>query len=555
LQCSTVRIRNATRKFRKLPVALLLVAAAQITAVTRGDSTITVTSLTDALSLNGQTTLRGAIQTADAASGTDTIQFAPSLFTSGSATLSMAGTEFPITNSVIIQGPAQNSLTINAQQLSRIFDISNSSAHVSISGMTLTNGLANANSGPGGSGGAIYNTGSLTVQNVTLSSNKSASNYLNTDTVTYGGGGIYNLHGNVSIQNSSFTNNPTTAYGGGLLTSGGTVSISGGTFSGNTDRDIGGSIAANDGASLTITNTTADNPINTRYFNTSPRASTLIMTTSKVGQLSAYGTTTITNCTTGALNAYETVTVSNSTVGVVGTSSYVKNGILSVNNSTLAQLNQQYGNATVTNSTFKPAAAGTFALSVGAGLGTTFLENDTISGYQSTGNGTVYFPVGGNATVRNSTIAGNQAGRGGGIFVASGNLSMDSTIVADNTATVISNDFSGYATGQNNLVGDPTGAFLLSSNNLTGVDPEVGPLADNGGPTFTMALLSGSPALDAGSNIDNLPYDQRGYSRDSGAGPDIGAYELQVPEPSAVSLLIVALPFVIRRRHRIASAI
>jgi hypothetical protein len=96
----------------------------------------------------------------------------------------MAGTEFPITNSVNIVGPGQSSLTINAQQLSRIFDISNSSAQVSISGMTLANGLASDNnSGPGGSGGAIYNTGSLNVQNAIFSGNQSKTNFISTDTV------------------------------------------------------------------------------------------------------------------------------------------------------------------------------------------------------------------------------------------------------------------------------------------------------------------------------------------------------------------------------------
>ena len=58
------------------------------------------------------------------------------------------------------------------------------------------------------------------------------------------------------------------------------------------------------------------------------------------------------------------------------------------------------------------------------------------------------------------------------------------------------------------------------------------PLADNGGPTLTHALLTGSPAIDAGSNPANLATDQRGgtlRSRVSGAAADIGAFETQPP--------------------------
>ena len=59
-------------------------------------------------------------------------------------------------------------------------------------------------------------------------------------------------------------------------------------------------------------------------------------------------------------------------------------------------------------------------------------------------------------------------------------------------------------------------------------DPLLAPLASNGGPTATHALLSGSPAIDAGNNSQGASFDQRGsgYSRVIGAAPDIGAYEL-----------------------------
>jgi hypothetical protein len=59
-----------------------------------------------------------------------------------------------------------------------------------------------------------------------------------------------------------------------------------------------------------------------------------------------------------------------------------------------------------------------------------------------------------------------------------------------------------------------------------GIDPRIGPLADNGGPTMTHALLAGSPAINNGVVVAGITTDQRGYRRDS--KPDIGAYEVSL---------------------------
>ena len=64
-----------------------------------------------------------------------------------------------------------------------------------------------------------------------------------------------------------------------------------------------------------------------------------------------------------------------------------------------------------------------------------------------------------------------------------------------------------------------------TNGNIVGSDPVLGPLADNGGPTFTHALLAGSPAIDAGDTLE--PTDQRGEARPFGLADDIGAFELQ----------------------------
>jgi len=70
-----------------------------------------------------------------------------------------------------------------------------------------------------------------------------------------------------------------------------------------------------------------------------------------------------------------------------------------------------------------------------------------------------------------------------------------------------------------------------SAGNILGQDPLLGPLQNNGGPTKTHALLPGSPAIDHGSNPAGLTFDQRGpgFARSTGAGVDIGAFELFMP--------------------------
>jgi len=90
--------------------------------------------------------------------------------------------------------------------------------------------------------------------------------------------------------------------------------------------------------------------------------------------------------------------------------------------------------------------------------------------------------------------------------------------------------FFGMLTSQGfNLIQDVSGCTILgdSTGNLLGADPELGPLQNNGGPTYTHALLPGSPAIDAGTNVGAPRTDQRGVSRPQGASTDIGAFEFQ----------------------------
>jgi CSLREA domain-containing protein len=167
------------------------------------------------------------------------------------------------------------------------------------------------------------------------------------------------------------------------------------------------------------------------------------------------------------------------------------------------------------------------------------LENVTVSANRADESGGGISVEGGQHTIRNSTLTGNVADadaaggatEGGGIFANVGGTSLRDTIVAGNTdRTPIpgSSDCAGQGLGSlgNNLIGDPAwceGSFgPPPDSDLVGADPKLGPLADNGGPSGTHALLDGSEALDRGSG-GATSSDQRGVPR-SGAA-DIGAYE------------------------------
>lgn len=174
------------------------------------------------------------------------------------------------------------------------------------------------------------------------------------------------------------------------------------------------------------------------------------------------------------------------------------------------------------------------------------IENSTISGNTSAGGGGGILVQDGGAsaasvTLRHVTITGNTAdadangtGDGGGIMIEStfaGTTSMTSSILAGNTdaspATKHPDCSVGAAplgSGGSNVFGSTTGCSITGSDigNVFG-DPMLGPLASNGGPTPTHALVPGSPAIDAAEPAGAPATDQRGAPRGS---PDIGSYEL-----------------------------
>jgi hypothetical protein len=164
---------------------------------------------------------------------------------------------------------------------------------------------------------------------------------------------------------------------------------------------------------------------------------------------------------------------------------------------------------------------------------TVVLLNSTISGNSAIveGGGMVLMGVD-NTLIANCTIAFNSEGNdrtGAGLwFPQNGSVDIESSIVADN-AHVGDYDIAGFFSGSHNIIG--SSLFAPPPDTIT-ADPELQPLASNGGLTQTHALRDTSPAIDAGNNVQNATYDQRGtgFPRVIGPQPDIGAYEFD-PSP------------------------
>lgn len=196
------------------------------------------------------------------------------------------------------------------------------------------------------------------------------------------------------------------------------------------------------------------------------------------------------------------------------------------------------GAVTITSSTI--AANSTLPTGDGAGIynnangmiltNCTLNQNSAFDGGGIFNNGVIVNAI-------NVTIASNSAGATGGGIFNNGTLTVTSSIVADNLAVTAGSQCQAVITdGGTNLQfpGTDCGASIPSA------DPLLVPLGDNGGPTQTMALNPGSPAIDAATEIcpPTPPVDQRGITRPQGAACDIGAFELvggggPTPTPTA----------------------
>jgi hypothetical protein len=536
----------------------------------------TVTNLNDA----GAGSLRQAILDTPAGG---TVDFQPGL----SGTITLTSGELLIAKNLTIGGPGADVITVSGNQASRVFDIA-ASFPVQISGLTITNGSTIAIND---NGGGILNAGTLTVQDSTLTGNSAGR----------GGGGIFNS-GSLTVTDSTLSANSAHSLGtgGGGIDTSGTLTIANSVLSGNseTSAGAGGAIYIASGM-VTVTSCTVNG--NTTLIG--PGGG---IYSSALGQLSVNGSTFRDNSSGGtgggAISAY-TLTVTDSTLtgntassgtggGIAATTVTVANSTLSGNSATAGggvaapnvtltdstlsgnsavgggggAIAHGSGTLTVTGSTLSGNSAALGGALINSGMGvlsvTATITDSTLSGNSAGSGGAIYNSFGsgtGSATVTitSCTLSGNSANQGGGIYNAGGPASTTArnTILAGNTAPG-SPDISGVLNSQgHNLIGDGTDGSGYDPTDLVGtstnpIDPRLGPLQDNGGPTFTPALLPGSPAIDAGDNTNAPMWDQRGapFRRIVNGTIDIGAFEVQarahgrptgqpLPNPVPVQLL------------------
>ncbi len=437
----------------------------RVSAPNAPSAALTVNTTDDELNADGDCSLREAIESANNDTGVDACTVGSGLDT---ITFSVTGTIFLtstlplIDDDVTIDGG--NTITIDGVSLYRVMDV-NVGMTVNLTALTIANGLST-------DGGGIFNSGTLTVTNSTFSGNRATSN----------GGGIYNgAGGTVTVINSTFSGN---AAGNDVLASGGgffnlgTLTVMNSTFSNNTARFYGS--GGYNGGTLTVT------------------GSTFVTNSSDTG---------------GGIynNVGSTATINNSTF--TGNSVTLYGGGV-----------YNLGTLPVINSTFNNNASG----DLGAGIytsGTLTVTNSTFStNLSSDFGGGMYNAAGGTATINNSTFISNTASStsGGGIYNL-GSVTLQNTIVAGSAGD-------DCAVGAGTLTAD---AFNLDSDGTCAsatqhTMPEInlGPLTNNGGPTQTRALLPGSVAIDAGSDLVCAATDQRGVPRPQGPHCDVGAFEL-----------------------------
>jgi predicted outer membrane repeat protein len=320
----------------------------------------------------------------------------------------------------------------------------------------------------------IDGTNSLNVFTVGAGISLTLSNLTIEKGLGYTGGGGVDNSGTLTVNNSLFYLN--TALTGGAILNTGIATISKTTFSGNSPYFSGHSAscgAIDNRSTMTITTSTFD----TNYANN--------------------------NFTSGG--------------------AICNGGTLTITASTFSNNSSQGNNAGYGGAIFNYA-------------GTLTVTNSTFSGNAATTSGGAIYSQGGTVQISNSTIGNNpeNIGGGGALSNAGSSVLIQNSIVANsanggNCAGTITSD--GY-----NLSSDSTCHFS-STGDLNNRNPKLGALHKNGGPTETMALPKGSPALDAGNPAgcrdfsgNLLKTDQRGLPRPGGGettGCDMGAYESQ----------------------------
>ncbi len=549
-----------------------------------GNAAIIVVTTTDDPTLgagDGFCSLREAVKAANTnaavdacpkGSGADTIRLPRGLYKieiprGGGVNTNEVG-DFNVSGPTTISGAGERATVIDPQRFDRAFTVDTSpGAAVAFSNLTIQNGHAELSSG-----GAIYNENAvLSVSGVSFLSNESDyggalraggpttiddSRFLE-NTAYLDGGGIW-AGANLTVSDTLVSRNrATTSDGGGIAVIGGTARIKRTTISSNTTGlDDGAGIFSERPLFLTDS-TVAGNEAAGSGGGVYQRLHQVTIVRSDVTGNNAVGQA-------GGIMALSRAGLTMRSSSVVGNSAQSAGGInlifdddllarSDIRNSTIAwNTATQTGGGITNNMTTLIQGSLIYRNSAGDGAG------------PGTGDGNGIYSVGPvELTVRNTTIALNGEGmafdgRGGGLFNDNGavarlenvTLSMNSASTQGGDGGNIYNEAgstNGIVEAKNTIVHDAqtsgncggvpvtsTGPNIEQNSSGGGnscgfalaastTDPMVAPLAWNGGPTRTLALEAGSPALNVGSGCAAL--DQRGVPRPQGSGCDLGAYE------------------------------
>jgi hypothetical protein len=480
----------------------------------------------------GTGTLRQAVIDAnsDAGAATDTIQLAAGTYTltipnvANNHEVSSSQGDLNITNTahaLVIQGATDSSgkptSIIDQTTADRVIQILNpgggAAATVTFKNLIIEGGnaqddgsVAVAGNSVAQGGGILDDGGNVTLSNVVVRNNQATAGTLQFAQ----GGGICALDGALAINNSVIESNTATGGAGAMGTPGGDANGGGVYYALNTP-----------GPQLSITNSTVE------------------------GNLAQGGSGQAAGTDGGEADGGGVYTIGTDTTTITG--------------STFA------GNAAIGGQ-----GAGQVGAALGGGAfvrGNNIVVNSTIAANEVSGGGSagggVYFEKAATGQFTNVTVALNIANTPAGIVNVPEGAGLDNNNGSIRDVTLVNTLVAGNTiNGRTDLTGaDVRGQFISGGHNLIGVadgvnDPGfhspgdrtgtaasplsavLGPLQNNGGPTRTMALLPGSPALDAGSNAAasaaGLTTDQRGLPRVSNGQVDIGAFELQPPLPPPV---------------------
>jgi predicted outer membrane repeat protein len=389
----------------------------------------------------------------------------------------------------------------------RIFYV-NEGVEAELRDITLSKGQANQ-------GGLVYNAGTLSIQNafLTLGDALHGGAIFNTGTLairdsklTHGsadtGGGVYN-EGTLTVTGTEISNDTLRRvnFGTGIFNSAtGTLTISDSRLTGNYAEETGGGL--NNYGSAKVTRVIFDK-------NYGEYAGGI----ANFGHMVVEESLFLENFP-GSGGAVANDARTTEAMMVIRNSAFIHNAATGHNGGAIVNL----GPLTLDNNLFygNSAYTGGGAI-VNIGNATLTITNSTFSENTAPSGGGIYSS--GEVLISNSTFVGNVGG--GLVNEDGGTVQVLNTLLASNSAFNCQGTISSL--GYNLEDGDDCG--FAAPGDQPASDPLVGPLADNGGPTWTHALLEGSPAINAGTNAGCPATDQRGVARPQQGACDIGAYE------------------------------